>query len=70
MVTNRTILINWNRVDFVCEAKSPYGESYREIQVGKHTLSTLETIKKIEEKTSQVNSYVNLAKGVYDELGV
>ena len=63
------MLINWDRVDFVCETESVYGESYREIHMGKQTLSTLETIEKIEEKTDQANSYVNLAKEVYDELG-
>ena len=67
----KTMLVNWDRVDFVIEAESVYGKKHRAIHMGKQTITTSETIKKIEEKTSSFSSnwYNKQAKDMYNELG-
>ena len=52
----KIMLVNWDRVDFVAERKTVYGKNYREIHMGKQVITTSETIKKIEEKTSSFSS--------------
>jgi hypothetical protein len=65
------VLINWDRVDFVRETQSVYGDEYREIHIGKKVLATKDTLEEIQEKTSTFSEgwYNKQTKGAYDELG-
>jgi hypothetical protein len=46
------ILINWDRVDFVTEMQSVYGDEYSEIHIGKKVLSTKDTLEEIQNKAN------------------
>ena len=46
----RSVLVNWDNVDFVNETASHYGDKYTEVHCGKQIVDVVETLDQIEEK--------------------
>ena len=44
----RTVLVNWDNVDFAIDTHTHYGDDYTEIHCGSNTVDVKETLKDIE----------------------